>query len=135
MKFIDSAVFAHDPLPKIVILKNFLGLFYQNGNFCSWSLSFYTKYMHTVYDSLTSFFGTRTFVCGRIGITMEKLPWISNSVLNTILLVIFWKGYGLHMWFPNWFIYSWIVKHLINSLYRCIQDPFKHKDGTFCESC
>ena len=55
LKFIDSTVFAHGLLLKKIILKNFLELFYQNSNFCSWSLSFYTKYKHTVHNNLTSF--------------------------------------------------------------------------------
>ena len=54
-------------------------------------------------------------VFSQIGKTMKKLQWISNAIMKTSLLVILW--WSLHIrWPQNWFICSWIEKHLINCL-------------------
>ena len=43
----------------------------------------------------------------------QSLP---NSIVNTSILATFW--YCLHVWWcQNWFIFSWIGKHLINCLH------------------
>ena len=44
--------------------------------------------------------------------TMKKLQRIPNTIVSTSALLIFWS---LHIWrCQNWFVYSWIEKHLID---------------------
>ena len=63
-------------------------------------------------------------ISSQIAKTIKKLQWIPNAIVNTSVFVIFWC---LHIWFQNWFIYSWIEKQLIacirkdRSCYRALQ--------------